>query len=488
MLIVVQIPFADVRSFLPTDSGKLAKPPFPLAAAGKDFVRGTGQVRDRRRGGLPAWSGEELFCDATSGVRFAADSAAEATMVTYPWRCAFRRYFAVGTAASRLEVGFSSPDGRRPESEPDGREILRRLTATRVRMPDQPGQSAGHSLPDAGNAASRWFLNATTRNGYDLDRQSWWLTAGTPLVIARLPPNVNATVSPVEVIEPSPVAGASLSYSSWELNGRLVPVWWIAVSKHVDPGRVRELRLHLQRMHMEHNALAGVLRQLGMGNVPVEPGSDASNRLQDYLNDDIRRLEQPIRGGFAQGPLLDAIQRTIAQVSGAERATLFAELEKARRQVARKAITFAERSASQWGSVGGKQPIIITERTTVGGEHYNTNVGGDMVGSNIGHDNVIADSFARIEKSTAPEEVKRTLIELQHEVASLLKQVDSEQADANVESLQEDYADLRDEALRDEPQPNRLQRFAEVVMSTGNAIGDIGVPLVTLVRKLMALL
>jgi hypothetical protein len=70
MFLAIQFPFTDARGFLTDGGGRLSRPAWPLVSAGKDFVRSSGLVRPRRRGGVSDWAGEEIYGDAKRALRF----------------------------------------------------------------------------------------------------------------------------------------------------------------------------------------------------------------------------------------------------------------------------------------------------------------------------------------------------------------------------------------------------------------------------------
>ncbi|MBC8067671.1 MAG: hypothetical protein IAG13_04995, partial [Deltaproteobacteria bacterium] len=70
VLVAIQFPFCDLRGFSVEHTGKLAVPPWPTVEPEREFVRGFGAVRRRRRGGVDPWVGEEHYCDAARALRF----------------------------------------------------------------------------------------------------------------------------------------------------------------------------------------------------------------------------------------------------------------------------------------------------------------------------------------------------------------------------------------------------------------------------------
>src|SRR5882757_8357601 len=96
MLLVVQFPFADMRGFLPNTVGRLSRPAWPIPEIGKDFIRSSGVIRRRRRGGAREWAGEEIHGDVAKVLRFQRRAGRQISADSRP--CGkiaylFQRYF-----------------------------------------------------------------------------------------------------------------------------------------------------------------------------------------------------------------------------------------------------------------------------------------------------------------------------------------------------------------------------------------------------------
>ncbi len=108
MFILFAFPIADLREFVLQDTHKLQKPTIP-AEAGKHFIRYTGEVSIRMRGGSQVFGGEDLFCIAKRACRLPADPSWTKIQTKYHQlnaKCVLRRFFQTGPATSRFEIGF----------------------------------------------------------------------------------------------------------------------------------------------------------------------------------------------------------------------------------------------------------------------------------------------------------------------------------------------------------------------------------------------
>src|ERR1700743_3549461 len=76
MLVIAQLPMADVRPFLSAQTHRLAQPPWgvPLSPnLSSGFVRNVGSVRRREGGGDISWENEGFYCDARRALPLPTD-------------------------------------------------------------------------------------------------------------------------------------------------------------------------------------------------------------------------------------------------------------------------------------------------------------------------------------------------------------------------------------------------------------------------------
>lgn len=482
MLVTVQWPFTDARVFLTDNNGKLIKPAFPLAEAGQDFLRNTGQVRERRRGGATHWFGEEVYCEARNALRLPTDLGNRLGAYSGNWSCAFRRYLCQGGPASRVELGLTAS----PKSKQDGsdnialRQLLAQLAHLPVRVgPSLPGRLQQNDLLGAGKSLASHLASATTSQALGGVNRAWWLTTELPVVVFEFDRG-QVTDGLGREIQPSPASNISVRHATFEYASRLIPVWSIVQKTKRGQPTVRDLRIHILRLHSEQQTLFRVLRHIAHRSIEVQRGTEAAEKLQWYLNDGIRWLQRPSRGGFEQGALLEAAYVGIDRMSEHLRATLIQQLREVRPNVARKVEDITARPAIE------SPTIILSQGGVSVGEQINVTAYGDIVGSNIGRDNVIADSVAIINRSEADSEVKEALLELQASVEAVMRDHEGEQAGAQP-TLQEDFERLRDEALRQQPRFDRLRRLARSLGEAAEELGAVALPIAKGLSKLMSL-
>ena len=107
MFIVIQFPIIDARPFINDETYKLNIPTWPFASE-QEFVRYTGRVERRKKGGIKDWSGESFYSRSHRAIRFPKlerRRLGKNDDFIIPLGV-YRRFFSNGEAVSRVEVAF----------------------------------------------------------------------------------------------------------------------------------------------------------------------------------------------------------------------------------------------------------------------------------------------------------------------------------------------------------------------------------------------
>jgi hypothetical protein len=351
MFVLVQLPFADARCFV-ARAERLLKPPWPLVEPDRDFVRAVGQVRERRRGGVTPWVGEEVYCDARRALRIEPDDR-----VGRRGRCRFRRYLSDGKALTRIEVGISlrsipshgglahlpgaihssqpqTTHGDAPGTVP---ELLARALSLSFRTPAPEGSVNGN-LFGLRAPLARHLLRSTTRLLADepFHEEAWWLQPTPPLVIGEC--RAHEGLTPPRGAHRVPIAeehGISLYTFTVALSNTTAKIWLLSTDRSASRDTLRRLRIHLLRFHADRMTLRHILRLLALGRLDTNRGSEAFDRLQHYLLATFRGLDLRRSHGFTQETILDAAYSADAFVSDSERNTILDQLKEARLNILR---------------------------------------------------------------------------------------------------------------------------------------------------------
>jgi hypothetical protein len=310
----VQIPIADLRQFVVGPTGRLSAPPWPLPDPGRHFIRAFGAVRERPRGGVDEWFGEDFHCNASGALKFPYNEApfkgSEGGIILRP---IYRRYFAGGHprwagAIARVDLGFNpywprqTIQGRADYLQPDPIDVARSCLTLTMTVPGIT--SKPREVAVIGNAVAKKLLNATTSQKLAPALvSSWWVTAGTPLVLVeayghsdKIAKILNASEKPEETAEPV----AAHEALEIEYRGRRIPVWVVYYDNSIDMPTFRRLRIHLWRLHNEREVLRLTLAAIIEDK--IDPGT--SPALKDYLARQSDRLHRHYVDGFVQRDIL----------------------------------------------------------------------------------------------------------------------------------------------------------------------------------------
>ncbi len=481
MQVVLQFPFADFRPFLAVETARLDHPRWPFPAPGREFVRQSGVVRQRRRGGLSQWSGEEFYSQAARAVRFREDPRRVVVSgVPLLGNRGVSRRFHVLEALARFELALEAqvPASAAPPH------LFSALFGLRVGVPGDDGGVRGTRLGDAAPALAHHYLRATTRrqDGVRAPVERWWLEPGQPLcVVAHRQGELRYDSLSLRPARPVECTGGKVRFAWFEERRRLFGAWFVECQNPA-ADTTRKLRLHLLRLHAERECLKRVLAALGT-RLQFVAGSDASDRLEEHLDAALRLLDRKTRFGIEQSPLLDAVRDSFALAQPGETGVLTTELEKARKRVARKTERFLlgrVNQASVVNIVHGTQTIgRIDMRSINFGD--NVTVTGDF---NVVVADQIENSFNRVAASDVKQELKDALQQLAIESAKVAKALPAERA----EEVARDLDTLTKEATATQPRRRWYEVSAEGLLDAAKAVGEAAKPLVETVKLVLALL
>ncbi len=314
MLVSLVYPVADLRSFV-ADTGRLIRPVWPNPAGEHDFVHSIGMRQERMHEGVKDWVGEGLHINAGRGIRFGeSPDPAGPNAIPSPFYSAYRRLFFDSTAVAKFEIGLSDDQDTRAVDHTDElnaaiapsyadvvtpmpkqyrdvyalQDIIAKHLTVPVRIPN-PYDHTVHVSP-LGTAASllaRLYAAATTEHKRMLAGAppKWWVQAGQPLVIVvadRRDTWITLPAHTRTISSPNPEA-PELHQHLLRYAGSLRRIWVISHDAHSDGAYSRSLRIHLARLHTEHECLRLVFNSLRSRQLTLESKSKGARSLETYL-------------------------------------------------------------------------------------------------------------------------------------------------------------------------------------------------------------
>ena len=345
MLVVCQFPISDARVFLP-QTGRLVVPhwrdPQP-----REFVRGFGSVKQRRKGGHAQFADEAYFASARQAIRIPELERAALVAGRSGARCAFRRLYCDGRALARVEVGLRVSTSRKADSaSADGSppsagltsdevdELISSVLALPVRVHCLGAGTKSLALHVCGATLASLYARATSRKG----------TADSPGVVRSVTPTVLITYRPGEIetlppdaqtIDTKMTGGVTLSYFRRERGDQVVGVWLLREGD-VKAVTERNLRVALLRVHAEYQSLRHVLALLLDGAIVYKQGTEEGERLQEHLNRAATMLPESYPGAAPEKAIAEVLHTYDQPVSTDQRALIAEALAQARRQITKK--------------------------------------------------------------------------------------------------------------------------------------------------------
>jgi hypothetical protein len=480
LFLVLQHPFADLRGLLGEHSGRLSRPFWPLAEPESDFVRSSGLVRPRRRGGIEEWAGEEVYCDAALALRF-PNHLGHAQFGSSPVEAvvdrAFRRFHSDGSVA-RLDVCLKLriDDDSSSGVAADWIKLFRDVLEIPVRVRDGKGQTKPVRLVEAGEVLAQHYLAATTgrRTLSPHQPQDWWLCSGSPALIVEYPRWSSLMLPPhsrrvLDIQE----SDTTLWHAWLQFGTHRCSAWFVAMG-HADPDWVRRLRIHLSRLHAARESLRLVLFHINYADkLALADNLDRVDAVEQYLNDSIRAIQQPERFGQAQPAVFEAARQALGVAFEGQAASL----QLMRRQVAAKVkgyVLRAQRTATVTYNIQGNLMNTSIQLGTV-------NVTGDF---NLVTATNIQNSFNKAANAEVDARVKDRLRELALQVANLANQLPSEDA----ERVSKDLEALTSEAVSKKPRKEWYELSAKGIIEAAKAVAAMAGPVGVAVKAVIDLL
>ena len=485
MFVVLQHPFADLRAFDADACGRIRNPPWPLAQVGVNFVRSSGSIQPRLGGGVDEWEGEDLYCDASSALRFPDRMALlRRGPAALPTRCgySFRRFYSQGMTA-RIEVGLrlsaeEPPPADAIEAGRLWREALFSWLSLEVRVGPRANRAPAARLIDTGPALATHYLRASTyRHKLPLPPDppvpQWWFQAGIPSLIVEaafgqplaLPPHTRPVAIPAEL--------GTLQHAWLQIGARRVSAWFLNSTGH-DGAALRRLRIHLLRLHAERETLRAVLTAVAQKKLDIAASVALSDAVQAYLNEAIRAIERPARFGVAQTEMIDVARAAFGNLFAGDTSSLASM----RRQIGEKVEGFMRRASNKAATVNEYHyhGEYMNTSITLG----NVTVSGDF---NLVTAKSIENSFNKA--ATAPDPALGTALKaLSTQVAELVKQLPPDKKEAAARDLET----LTTEATSKAPRKAWYELSAEGLKDAAKAVAGMAGPIATAVGAVLGLL
>lgn len=497
VLIVLQFPVSDARSFRAACQDRLDVPhwPKPVTEIRPEFMHFFGRAVERRRGADSAWTDEMSFCLARRAIRFddLAVRRVGPSHLGFRPAAAFRRLLSDGRSVARLEVGLTHNDriGRlNIMTEASVLQVASEICQLPTRVP-VPGTTEWRALLRQGKAVAELYTRATSKLAsassvasaacHDL------VCPGRPLLLIELSGGEGAGLSDPFMpgsfvpINPMKARGAKISFGRLSTTAGVVAAWVIqrGVADRLD---LRSLRLCLMRLHAEQESLDIVLQHVQAKRLPDESAIDRTTDLLDHLDRATRLIKRDSWGGVSQSAILEAYDAADEVTPKAGKSNLLERFEGSRVQVLRKLDDYSVRRAAirvvpvTYVGKGGTY-VEKNVTTNVSGQGNIVNIAEYM--SNV--TNTVAQNLSRSSVSPEVQELIKTLTKQIEDLATKIEPAATQQMGSDVETLSKEISSPR-------PRRKWYEVSLEGLKEAAEAVGDLGKPIIQTLKALAPLL
>lgn len=507
MFIVVQFPIADMRDFIDYDTFKLNAPSLPfISPFRQEFIRCFGPLKNRYNQDGVEYC-ETVYSRANRALRLPE-------LGTYKLgrkhdgfipTCVFRRFFA-NNETCKIEIGFKNIEKYKfYESPLDDMEFLNlliELMEIPALIPSDNHNSASYKLKDTGEKLSSLYLHATTKYPLPQDKQleKSWIQAGNPMILVEY--DINEIVKlPKTMINIASLEefGIRLSHTIIysKNNNSKIRVWLIGKKCNSNKDTVRKLRINLLRLNAEQECLKQVLNFIQRKKIVVIPFSDATDRLQDYINTAIRNISKKERYGIPNNEIIEVSNSYENIINQNERIFLLAQLEKIRNNIYKKLESYIAPNQISAPKVivtekDGVNNIFIEGIIQEGGITVtNTNVtignnnnfsGNTVIASILKDCNNTIDNMKPENKNE--ESLKQNLTELKILIEKLCIELPEDQS----EQVAKDMDNLSKEVISKKPRKDYFELFEKRIIETAKYCSSLVNPITQAIKDVMLLI
>lgn len=283
MIVFLQYTLTDLRGFTGLNEELLNKPSWPWPKPFKEFVRGTGQIIERRKNGLSGWVGENFICKIKNGIRPEVNNESKCKFLTG------HLYASTRFALTKYEFVFKTLDGQKDFSCESLSKMINDLLNSHVVVTQASKEKENLTFNTFIDALKSFHIRNTTQNKSipaHLARKELIL-GGALQVYCLLDRTENFRYRKNCFLNKQLYwQTGSFIYGGW-LRGRdsSVRMWLHAPNTVASLIREnRSLRISLMRLHSESECLKNILGAINSNSLNVIPHSAVSDLLQKYFN------------------------------------------------------------------------------------------------------------------------------------------------------------------------------------------------------------
>ncbi|MCX2430544.1 hypothetical protein [Pedobacter sp. GR22-10] len=321
MIIFLQYTLTDLRAFTDQNPFVLVKPNWPSPTPYQQFVRGTGQVIQRRKRGLHGWVGENYICKIGKSVRF--EKAIPLYEDKYIKPIFQHLYAGENQVLTKYEFVFrlNYEKWAKKLTYNDIRDIIGSLLNSMVHIRIN-GKYITCKVRELQKILPQLHFETSTNKHGRKAGMSAYIDKCTPqlyiateddTVVVGLGKNFNNMSENQEDFD---------LYGAWHDHiNNPYRVWVQDDYAEVEGGFNRSLRMTIMRLHSEYECLKNIFRSINEKKIEVSQQTTQANELQRYLNRAIKtflRSESSIVGLGGDANFLDYFSKVFSKAQPGE--------------------------------------------------------------------------------------------------------------------------------------------------------------------------
>jgi hypothetical protein len=456
MMIFIQFAITDLRPFTALKERLLEEPSWPHPRL-YEFVRGSGQIIERTKLGLDNWISENNVCRIKEGIRFQTlrTSYMEMSNVNKHQLSANSNHL-LGrqSVLCKYEFVFRVKTNFPVIREKDINQIFEEILGTEIYIKDRFYQKQRITLEHLASPLKELYIvNSTKHENADVADGSFFKIEEHRKLLVSCVPQIYIYLDKGEKLRTNTAVEKKKKGSPFmlhtlfkKIHNRPFRIW--IQEQRKDYKRVggrpdRELRISILRLFAEVECLHNIFKAISKKLIDVDPKSEESDTLQDYLNTAIKTVLKE-RKSYEYG-IVSAISVDYFQ-------NLFFSFLPGTYDSLRQAIE----SFNFRKQIKQKVDLYITQNLNIVENNISQNSGPIFIG-NTG-DIIIRDAFNKIKQSHG-EDATAAL----QKVAELIEQKGDNEAKEMFSSFQEELA-------RETPKKSVLKMLWENIVGAVPAI------------------
>lgn len=285
MILFLQFTITDTRYFSPYKQDILKKPEWPSPRPFAEFVRNSGSIIERAKGGQASWVGENFICEVKNGIKFQRHSLPCGAAISNLSKHLYAsEHYLLAKYEFVFNVKFSNALMRVDQHLM--KTLINELLATEIKI-KVDGEYINTSINQLQRPLKKFHYENITVKGKALQDCGFeHLRMCTPQLYFYLDHNEFPKKLATNYKQIANIYNIAELYGAWHSHkNNPFRVWIhrrISMSKRIEKNR--ELRMTIMRLHSEYECLKNIFNSISNGTIQVKERTDESNALQRYFN------------------------------------------------------------------------------------------------------------------------------------------------------------------------------------------------------------